>query len=334
MTMLNIIYVIFNIILFYYFKEISNKIAVYDYSNNRKLHNGDISLTGGILVFISIFLYVILSNFTQDQLFSQLNDGKIQTTIFILNCSLFFLIGFIDDKKRLSSKHKFILFFLIIIIYLIFDHTLVLETLSFSSMEKNLQLNKFGFIFTLFCMIIFINAFNMYDGTNGQIGIYSIIILTYLSFKFFKLELLLITTPLIFFLILNFKSKTFIGNSGSYFLGFFFSVIIIKLYKFEGDYLLADEIALIMFYPVFDLLRLFIVRLKNNRSPLIGDRNHIHHYLLNKFHLNYKVQLFLTTLVLLPILIYEIFDINLIIILLVNLVIYFIIIKLKNSSFV
>ena len=334
MTILNIIYVIFNIILFYYFKEISNKIAVYDYSNNRKLHNGDISLTGGILVFISIFLYVILSNFTQDQLFSQLNGSKIQTTIFILNCSLFFLIGFIDDKKRLSSKYKFILFFLIIIIYLIFDHTLVLETLSFSSMEKNLQLNKFGFIFTLFCMIIFINAFNMYDGTNGQIGIYSIIILTYLSFKFFKLELLLITIPLIFFLILNFKSKTFIGNSGSYFLGFFFSVIIIKLYKFEGDYLLADEIALIMFYPVFDLLRLFIVRLKNNRNPLIGDRNHIHHYLLNKFHLNYKVQLFLTTLVLLPILIYEIFDINLIIILLDNLVIYFIIIKLKNSSFV
>ena len=39
---------------------------------------------------------------------------------------------------------------------------------------------------------------------------------------------------------------------------------------------------LIIFYPLIDLLRVFILRIKEGNSPFVADRRHIHHYLLEK----------------------------------------------------
>ena len=331
MSILHITYVFFTFLLFFNFKNISDLIKIYDKANNRKLHVGEISLAGGVLIFISIFFYIFFSNLYEDNFVNQLFFNETENLIFILSLCLFFSIGLIDDKNDLSSRYKIILFFFLIILYLNFDTSTIIEILFFSSIKKILLLQNAGFIFTLLCIIIFINAFNMYDGSNGQIGFYSIIIIVYLSYKWQSLELLMILLPILIFLVLNLKSETFIGNSGSYFLGFFFSIIIIKIYKLDSGYLKADEIALLMFYPIIDLIRLFIIRLVNNKNPFIGDREHIHHYLLNRFKKNFLVQIYLFSLVSFPIMIYEIFKINLAMILIMNLILYiFTIIKTKN----
>ena len=39
---------------------------------------------------------------------------------------------------------------------------------------------------------------------------------------------------------------------------------------------------LILLYPLVDLLRVFIIRIKNGNSPFKPDQNHIHHFLINK----------------------------------------------------
>ena len=88
----------------------------------------------------------------------------------------------------------------------------------------------------------------MYDGSNGQLGIYTITFISYLAYKINSIYYLLFILPLIFFLFLNFKKKTFAGNSGSYFLGFFLSFISIKIYNFDGKYLFSDEVVLLMFF--------------------------------------------------------------------------------------
>ena len=40
---------------------------------------------------------------------------------------------------------------------------------------------------------------------------------------------------------------------------------------------------LIVLHPLFDLLRVFILRIKRGLSPYVADQNHIHHKLLNYF---------------------------------------------------
>ena len=55
-----------------------------------------------------------------------------------------------------------------------------------------------------------------------------------------------------------------------------------------------------MLLPVIDLLRVFIVRINNGKSPFEPDRNHIHHILIKKFNI-YYTQLILLSIYLAPI---------------------------------
>ena len=49
----------------------------------------------------------------------------------------------------------------------------------------------------------------MYDGSNGQLGIYVLVFILYLSFKIGSLFTLNLALPIIFFIYLNVKNLTF-----------------------------------------------------------------------------------------------------------------------------
>ena len=38
----------------------------------------------------------------------------------------------------------------------------------------------------------------------------------------------------------------------------------------------------VLFYPIIDMLRVVIIRLKNKKSPFTADQNHIHHFFIGK----------------------------------------------------
>ena len=102
------------------------------------------------------------------------------------------------------------------------------------------------------------------------------------------------------------------GDSGTLFLGCLISLLVIKNYQvanFSG----VDEIFLLMMFPGLDMLRLFIQRIYNKRSPFIGDREHIHHYFLIVYGYKFSI-LFIIILSILPILLNFIFPSKLIII--------------------
>ena len=40
----------------------------------------------------------------------------------------------------------------------------------------------------------------------------------------------------------------------------------------------------ILFYPIIDIIRVFIIRVSQNKSPFIADKNHIHHVFLKKIN--------------------------------------------------
>ena len=327
MTILNLIYFFFVIGIFGFFKQFSNLINIYDIPDDRKLHKGSISLAGGVYLFICIYFYLIFSHFINDSNLDLLFGTNTEIINFITISLSFFLIGLVDDKKNISANRKIIFFFTLILIAVSIDNDLNLKILYFSFIDKRILLENFSIIFSIFSIFIFINALNMYDGSNGQLGIYTITFISYLAYKINSIYYLLFILPLIFFLFLNFKKKTFAGNSGSYFLGFFLSFIIIKIYSFSGKYLFSDEVVLLMFFPVVDLTRLFFYRIYNNSSPFSGDRNHIHHILYNTFKSNTKVQLTLFSITVLPLAIYEITNLNILFFIGVNFIIYFIILK-------
>ena len=96
------------------------------------------------------------------------------------------------------------------------------------------------------------------------------------------------------------------GENGISFLGFFLSYF--SIFSYNNKIInYADEVFLIMCIPGFDLLRLSITRLISGKHPFSADKNHIHHKLLKKY--NQKITILIVmTLVILPYLLFLIFN--------------------------
>ena len=222
-------------------------------------------------------------------------------SLFIITFSLIFSLGFIDDKFNISASKKFVILLIIIIPILLLDNSLIIDIIKFSFLERQFYLSFYtAIIFSCFCFLVFLNAFNMFDGINLQSSNYSIII--FLSILIFYSNLLILQIILITILTygyLNLKNKSFLGDSGSLLIAFLIGYFFIKLYNYELiDY--TDEIVIYMLVPGMDLIRLFFVRIFLKRNPLSSDRFHLHHLLLSKYSYKKTITI-LTLLILLPI---------------------------------
>ena len=96
-------------------------------------------------------------------------------------CINYFFIGFYDDKKGLMANLKLIIITLLIVVLLIIDEDLNISNLTFYL--KNISTSN-AIPFTALCFIIFINAFNMFDGIDLQASLYSFVLIIVLIFKF------------------------------------------------------------------------------------------------------------------------------------------------------
>ncbi len=323
---LNIIITILllNTAIIYFHKILIKKFNIYDFPDKkRKFHESKTSLFGGSIVLINIIFFTIIQLIQNHQNFFQTFYFY-----FFLGSLLFYLLGLVDDKKDINANIKFIIEFFIVSILIIADKNLLIEKIYFQSFDKTIYLGKYSFIFTVLSIIIFINALNMYDGINLQVGSYCIIILlTLMYFSNLDLILLILIMSLITFLYLNYKSIIFLGDSGTYLLGFIISYLIIYTAKIDNYYLLsADKIFIIMLLPGLDLIRLFIIRLRNKKHPFSSDRNHVHHIIEKSLGYN-KTILYLITFSALSNLLMILFSDNLILIIFLFFIIYSISVK-------
>ena len=203
-----------------------------------------------------------------------------------------FIVGVYDDFYHADFKLKFLL--QIIVAKIIIDQGYVISNYHglFGLYEVPWILAQLS---TVFVFLVIINAINFIDGIDGLA--ISEVIKTILLIEFFSasktaltpLALLLIISllPLYYF---NFKKKgkVFLGDGGSLLLGTILSIYI--FYVLEHQYVIKNNIQinkvlfaiLIVFYPLLDLLRVFIIRIKNGRSPFLADQSHLHHYIVKK----------------------------------------------------
>jgi UDP-GlcNAc:undecaprenyl-phosphate GlcNAc-1-phosphate transferase len=300
------------------FIYLSKVINLFDSPDNlRKIHSKKTANIGGFLIYLNLvaffIFYLIETNFFINNLFFL---SKKEFFIFYAFLSLFFILGFIDDKFNLNANIKFIFFFIIIYSLLFFDSTILINEIIFSFYPDVINIKNFNIFFTMLSFLLFINAFNMFDGINLQSGIYSIIIFCIFIFKgvFVEISIVLILS-LIVFLYLNYKNKCFLGDNGSILLSFIISFFFIKSYR-SNQVFYADEIFLIMLIPGLDLLRVSIFRIIKKKHPFEADRNHMHHFLIERFNLKKSL-----LLLFLPILIFNLLS------LVFNMTVYFIIIS-------
>jgi len=292
----------------------------------RKLHKKPIPLAGGIIIFVNILFYILFVFFNENLLSKEIIflDRYILITFF-LACSAIFFLGFLDDKLNISASKKFLITSILILLILFFDKSLTINIVNLSFFERNFSLSGFSILFTCFCFLVFLNAFNMFDGIDLQSCFYSLIIFS--SLLLFYIDMLIFKVFLICLMgygYLNYKNKSFLGDSGSLLLPFVIGYIFIKLYNINLINF-CDEIVIYMLIPGLDLIRLFFKRILQKKNPLSPDRYHLHHLLIEKYsHL--KTLLIMVFLILIPIIFIQL-NINKLLILIISTSVYFIIIS-------
>ena len=127
------------------------------------------------------------------------------------------------------------------------------------------------------------NALNLYDGVNGQLATYAIFVFAIFLYKniFFDLSFFILFF-LLFFLYNNLRGRIFLGDNGSFLIGFVIAFIVISNNS-TANYLTSEKIFLLMFLPGMDMFRLFVERLIKRQNPFTADSSHIHHLFIKKF---------------------------------------------------
>ncbi len=277
---------ILNLIIFLNLKNLSSLINLYDIPDKkRKIHTLATPPIGGIVLFANLFLILLLDFFLKILDYNFL--------ILFLTSAIIFIISFIDDKFILSPNKKFFFIGLTVFLFIFFNNDKLISKIFFSFYDLSIENIFLRFFITWLCIMLFLNAINLYDGINGQLALYAISIFIFFIYNNIFLNLsLIILIFLFFFLYFNLKAKIFLGDNGSFLLGFIMAFIIISN-NTDINYLAAEKIFLLMFLPGVDMFRLFIERLVKSKNPFIADKNHIHHLMIKKFSLR-KIFLFNT----------------------------------------
>lgn len=307
--------VISNFILILYIDKITSLIGIFDKPDGvRKLQVTPVAPIGGILIVFNLFILLLITFFYKN--FFVINNTLFKISgeyylrgyfSFFITSIIFFIIGLYDDKKDLTPSFKLSSLFFVTLCTILIDETLVLNQLKFATTDHIIILGNFSFIFTIICFLFLLNALNLYDGINLQSGINFIIIYGFFIFRGIFPELVIpILIGNLFFLYLNYKNKIYFGDNGIYINSYIIGYIVIKSYNYNiNNSLECDEVLLLFLIPTLDAIRLFISRISNLKNPFFGDRNHIHHLLLGRIKNIYIVNIILITLILSPILIYQ-----------------------------
>ena len=269
----------------------------FDDFNHRSSHKTLATRTGGIGIFLTVLFISLFYYFQGIELFDY--------SLFI-PLGIMFVIGVYDDLYDADFKLKFLL--QIIVAKILIDQGYVI-----SNYHGLFGLNEVPWLLaqitTLFVFLVVVNAINFIDGIDGLAiteVIKTLLLIELLSSGYtalFPLGLLILVslTPLYYF---NFKKseKVFLGDGGSLLLGTL--VIIYLLYVLGPDYSLSlnQQINKLLFsviviiYPLFDLLRVFILRIMDGKSPFRADKRHLHHVLLKKFKSQFIITFLITIL--------------------------------------
>ena len=255
----------------------------FDDFNHRSSHKTLATRTGGIGIFATLLLISLFYYFKNIDLFDY--------SLFI-PLGIMFIVGVYDDFYHADFKLKFLL--QIIVAKILIDQGLVIDNYHglFGLYEIPWLLAQ---LTTVFVFLVIINAINFIDGIDGLA--ITEVIKTIALIEFFSVDF----TPLapMGFIVLgsilplyyyNFKKKrkVFLGDGGSLLLGTLIAVYIFYVlgvtYTLKTDWTINKTLfaVLVLLYPLVDLLRVFILRIKDGQSPFEADQRHLHHALLKK----------------------------------------------------
>ena len=248
--------------------------------DGRRMHKVPIPRLGGLAIFFAFIVSVLL--------FSKIDR---QLRGILLGSLMIVALGVMDDIHTLRALPKFFVQILAAVVVVL--HGSRIEFISnpiFTSAATYLHLPGWlSVAVTVIWIVAITNAVNFIDGLDGlAVGVSGISAFTTMVVAILVAEqnVAVIMAALfgacLGFIPYNFNpAKIFMGDTGSTFLGFILATMSIQgLFKLYAIISFAVPF-LILGIPIFDICFAVIRRLAHGQNPMVADRGHVHHRLID-----------------------------------------------------
>ena len=286
-------------------KSKTNLLTDNQFHKPQAFHENSTYRLGGVIIFSLLALVFLYLSFVRNIFFYE----------YVSFCTLFFLLGLVDDLKiHIAPKFRLLIMIAFLLILVIFNEIHINRT-GLEFLDNLVAIDIFSLMFICLCFLFIINGSNLIDGFNGLLGIHSLIIFIVL----FAINLINENNDLIFilfyvslsiliFLKFNFpKAQIFLGDSGAYLIGILIAISVIKTSNLNPS-ISPFFYCILLFYLFFEVFlsffrKLFVVR----QSALLPDNQHIHMLLYKlllkknktKLNSNYTVSICINSIYLL-----------------------------------
>ena len=257
---------------------------IVDNPDARKLQKIPVPVLGGVAVFFGMIVAMTITRLTFD----------IHSLFAIMGVMTIMLYtGTMDDILSLSPKVRFLIEILAVL--------LLVYTNGNSINDLHGLWGVYGIPgwiaipFTVFACVGIINAINMIDGVNGLCSGYCVWACIAFGTAFIiaddmeaaSMAILSIGAliPFICHNVFGKKSRMYLGDGGSMFMGMLLSSFVIGALNSSSSLAqnIVPEFGLVPFtlsvltIPVFDCVRVMVTRIVRGKSPFSPDRTHLHH---------------------------------------------------------
>ena len=277
--------------------RVAEKIGAVDIpKDKRRMHTREMPKFGGPAVIIGFlvsvfYLLIVMSLENSIDLFTEEQYGQKLIGLF-LGILVITIVGIIDDTKTLKPLTKLAGQVIAAIVVILFG--IKIEHVTIPFLYQIGLSDAFSVILTIIWIVGITNAINLIDGLDGLssgitlIACISLLIIFCLNGSPL-IAIILITAligALVGFLPFNFApAKTFIGDTGSNFLGFMLAVI--SILGIAKTYTLAVIVlpVIVLGLPIFDVVWAIIRRIikgKSLKAVFKADKGHLHHKLVAK----------------------------------------------------
>jgi UDP-GlcNAc:undecaprenyl-phosphate/decaprenyl-phosphate GlcNAc-1-phosphate transferase len=278
-------------------RRVALRFGIVDHpGEERKIHTEPKPYLGGVAIFIAFNLVIgiglicALTPISQSLTFLSANVTQYLSNIksvlpkligLFIGSVIIFILGLIDDIKRLSPVQKLVGQFIAGLIVVLFGVRIELFI-------PNVYLSG---ALTLLWLVGITNAFNLLDNMDGlSAGVAAIAALIFAIFSmqfnhyFIAVILLALCGAISGFLPYNFyPSKIFMGDAGSMFIGFGLATLTVLSSYYATDaptFLPVFMPLLVLSVPIFDTISVVIIRLRRHLPIYQGDTNHFSHRLV------------------------------------------------------
>lgn len=252
----------------------------------RDVHARAIPRLGGVAICLALFAPVVGLFFVETVVAQQVQAELRKVTGLFVGGLVMCAVGVVDDTRGLRNLYK--LYAQIAVSILAFFCGFRIEAVALPFVGT-LEMGIFALPVTALWIVGIINALNLIDGLDGLAAgvaffaaITNLVVAYIAGFSIGALIMAAMLGSLLGFLLYNFNpARIFMGDSGSYFLGYVLaitSLIGASQKASTAISLLVPVVALGV--PIFDTLFAMVRRFLERRPLFAPDRGHLHHRLL------------------------------------------------------